>query len=101
MVQFIVTSYDTHHTLFPCLDGQPFAIVYSLNLNMSGTLHILEAVRDLKLSSRIIIAGSSTVYGASTEEWDGPVPEEAALKPVSPYGVSKAATEMRLGFDLS
>ena len=68
---------------------------------MSGTLHILEAVRELKLSSRIIIAGSSTVYGASTEEWDGPVPEEAALKPVSPYGVSKAATEMRLGFDLS
>ena len=65
---------------------------------MSGTLHILEAVRELKLSSRIIIAGSSTVYGASTEEWDGPVPEEAALKPVSPYGVSKAATEMRLGF---
>lgn len=61
-----------------------------------GTLHILEAVRELKLSSRIIIAGSSTVYGASTEEWDGPVPEEASMKPVSPYGVSKAATEMHL-----
>lgn len=66
----------------------------TLHTNLMSTLHILEAVRELKLSSRIIIAGSSTVYGASTEEWDGPVPEEAALKPVSPYGVSKAATEM-------
>eukprot|EP00438_Fugacium_kawagutii_P007906 Skav203688 [mRNA] locus=scaffold259:158032:176789:+ [translate_table: standard] len=60
----------------------------------NSTLHILEAVRELQLSSRLVIAGSSTVYGASTEEWDGPVPEEASMKPVSPYGVSKAATEM-------
>eukprot|EP00434_Breviolum_minutum_P001244 symbB.v1.2.001090.t1/scaffold33.1/size517934/42 len=66
----------------------------TLHTNLMSTLHILEAVRELKLSSRIIIAGSSTVYGASTEEWDGPVPEEASMKPVSPYGVSKAATEM-------
>lgn len=65
-------------------------------LPAEGTLHILEAVRELQLSSRLVIAGSSTVYGASTEEWDGPVPEEASMKPVSPYGVSKAATEMCL-----
>ena len=67
----------------------------TLSTNMMSTLHILEAARQLKMkSTRVVIAGSSTVYGASTEDWDGPVPEEAAMKPVSPYGVSKAATEL-------
>merc|ERR1711920_746082 len=40
------------------------------------------------------MGGSSTVYGSSTDLWDGPIPETAALQPVSPYGVSKAATEL-------
>lgn len=67
----------------------------TLSTNMMSTLHILEAARQLKMkSTRVVIAGSSTVYGASTEDWDGPVPEEAAMKPVSPYGVSKAASEL-------
>ena len=67
----------------------------TLSTNMMSTLHILEAARQLKMkSARIVIAGSSTVYGASTEDWDGPVPEQAAMKPVSPYGVSKAASEL-------
>mmetsp|Transcript_49334 Transcript_49334/g.139249 ORF Transcript_49334/g.139249 Transcript_49334/m.139249 type:complete len:374 (+) Transcript_49334:1-1122(+) len=69
---------------------------YTLNTNVMSTLNILEAVRQLKQKEevRILIAGSSTVYGSSTEEWDGPIPETAALQPVSPYGVSKAATEL-------
>eukprot|EP00933_Yihiella_yeosuensis_P067619 TRINITY_DN7255_c0_g3_i1.p1 TRINITY_DN7255_c0_g3~~TRINITY_DN7255_c0_g3_i1.p1 ORF type:complete len:387 (-),score=54.90 TRINITY_DN7255_c0_g3_i1:159-1319(-) len=68
----------------------------TLSTNMLSTLHLMEAVRQLQLQSktRLLIAGSSTVYGASTEEWDGPVPESASMKPVSPYGVSKAATEL-------
>ncbi|CAJ1380200.1 unnamed protein product [Effrenium voratum] len=66
----------------------------TLTTNLMSTLHLLEAVRQLGLSTRLVVAGSSTVYGASTEEWDGPVPEEAPMQPVSPYGVSKAATEM-------
>ncbi|CAK9049085.1 unnamed protein product [Durusdinium trenchii] len=75
----------------------------TLHTNLMSTLHLLEAMRELKLkttclkSTKIIIAGSSTVYGASTEAYDGPVPEEAPLQPVSPYGVSKAATEMPRG----
>ena len=69
----------------------------TLHTNLMSTLHLLEAIRQLRWPTKIVIAGSSTVYGASTEDFDGPVPEEAALRPVSPYGVSKAATEMRLG----
>lgn len=69
---------------------------YTLNTNMMSTLNLLEAVRQLGLvnKTKILVAGSSTVYGSSTEQWDGPIPEEAPLQPVSPYGVSKAATEL-------
>eukprot|EP00928_Gymnodinium_smaydae_P071295 TRINITY_DN54921_c0_g1_i1.p1 TRINITY_DN54921_c0_g1~~TRINITY_DN54921_c0_g1_i1.p1 ORF type:complete len:410 (+),score=66.12 TRINITY_DN54921_c0_g1_i1:127-1356(+) len=68
----------------------------TLDTNIMTTLNILEAVRraGLAKTTRVLIAGSSTVYGASTEQWDGPIPETAALQPVSPYGVSKAASEM-------
>merc|ERR1719321_1473127 len=65
-----------------------------MSTNTRSTLNILEAVRQMGLRTKILIAGSSTVYGASTEEWDGPIPETAPLKPVSPYGVSKATKEL-------
>eukprot|EP00929_Paragymnodinium_shiwhaense_P092996 TRINITY_DN53027_c0_g1_i1.p1 TRINITY_DN53027_c0_g1~~TRINITY_DN53027_c0_g1_i1.p1 ORF type:complete len:379 (-),score=42.86 TRINITY_DN53027_c0_g1_i1:46-1182(-) len=69
---------------------------YTMDTNLKTTLNLLEAIRraGLKSKCRIIIAGSSTVYGASTEEVNGPISEDAPMKPVSPYGVSKAATEL-------
>eukprot|EP00927_Polykrikos_kofoidii_P080347 TRINITY_DN77218_c0_g1_i1.p1 TRINITY_DN77218_c0_g1~~TRINITY_DN77218_c0_g1_i1.p1 ORF type:complete len:398 (+),score=45.55 TRINITY_DN77218_c0_g1_i1:27-1196(+) len=69
---------------------------YTLDTNLKTTLNLLEAVRQAELthSTRILIAGSSTVYGASTEEANGSISEDAPMKPVSPYGVSKAATEL-------
>lgn len=69
---------------------------YTLSTNVGTTLNLLEAVRQLGLQeqTRFLAAGSSTVYGATTEEWDGPIPEHAPMQPVSPYGVSKAATEL-------
>jgi nucleoside-diphosphate-sugar epimerase len=69
---------------------------YALSTNIGTTLNVLEAVRQLPglaKKTRILLAGSSTVYGSSTNNYDGPIPESAAMQPVSPYGVSKAATE--------
>jgi len=80
----------------------------TLNTNVMGTLNLLEAVKT-EMSGpvtahakgkkhtpkcRLLIAGSSTEYGQTADEWDGPLPENAPMKPVSPYGVSKVATEM-------
>lgn len=71
---------------------------YTLQINVLGTLNLLEAVRDvesLRKNTRILLAGSSTEYGRTGDLWDGaPIPETAPLLPVSPYGVSKASAEM-------
>lgn len=68
----------------------------TLNTNIMSTLHLLEAVRQLGLQNetRFLLAGSSTAYGATADEWGSPVPEHASMAPVSPYGVSKAASEL-------
>jgi GDP-mannose 4,6-dehydratase len=69
---------------------------YTLDTNTKTTLNLLEAVRQagLQNKTRLVLAGSSTVYGQSTEEIEGPISESAPMKPVSPYGVSKATTEL-------
>ncbi|KAF4689868.1 hypothetical protein FOZ60_001061 [Perkinsus olseni] len=69
--------------------------------NVEGTSNVMQALRGT--GARVLVASSSTVYG-STMDMDGtsdspdyigrPIPESAPMGPVSPYGVSKAATEM-------
>jgi GDP-4-dehydro-6-deoxy-D-mannose reductase len=61
----------------------------TLETNVRGTHHLLEADRRLALGARILIPGSATVYQASTE----PLHEDSPLGPDSPYGVSKLAQE--------
>jgi len=57
--------------------------------NVTGTLHILDAARKLGVR-RVVYASSSSVYGDNPEL---PKREDVAPSPISPYAVSKAATE--------
>ena len=58
-------------------------------VNIDGTLNVLIAARDAKLK-RVVVASSSSVYGETPTL---PKHEELALDPLSPYAVSKLATE--------
>ena len=67
--------------------GRDFA-VYSDN-NVLGTQRLLEAAVEAGVP-RLVYASSSSVYGDSPEL---PLREDAACRPVSPYGVTKLAAE--------
>jgi len=63
------------------------------DVNVTGTLNLLQAVKELQLNCRVLFTGSSEAYGMVTEK-ESPVKETTLLKPVSLYGVSKASAEM-------
>ena len=57
-------------------------------INATGTLNVLEACRIR--AGHLVVASSSSVYGAAAEL---PKHEELAARPLSPYAASKLATE--------
>jgi len=69
------------------------APIETMNTNVMGTLNLFEAIRQLNLDPVIQIAGSSEEYGM-VEESELPVKETNQLRPLSPYGVSKAAMDL-------
>lgn len=64
--------------------------VRALRVNVLGTHHLLEAVRDAQLDCPILVTGSALVYRPSND----PLKEDDAIGPSDPYGVSKLAQEM-------
>jgi UDP-glucose 4-epimerase len=58
-------------------------------VNVKGTLNVLEAARDRDIR-QVVYASSSSVYGKPEYL---PYDEKHAAKPISPYGVSKYAAE--------
>ncbi len=72
------------------------APVSTLQANVMGTLYLLEAARRYVPDARVHLAGSAAAYGLIAPD-DVPIVEDRPLRPVSPYGVSKAAQEM-LGY---
>jgi UDP-glucose 4-epimerase len=60
----------------------------SHHANATGTVHVLEVAR--RLGAYVVVASSSSVYGANPVL---PKHEELATRPLSPYAASKLATE--------
>jgi UDP-N-acetylglucosamine/UDP-N-acetyl-alpha-D-glucosaminouronate 4-epimerase len=63
------------------------------DINVTGTLHVLEAARRQRVR-RVVYASSSSVYGENPEL---PKREDQTPSPLSPYGVSKLAGEQYAG----
>jgi GDP-4-dehydro-6-deoxy-D-mannose reductase len=62
--------------------------------NVLAQVHLLEAMRDLRLTDiPIQIAGSSEEYGLVHPE-ETPITEENPLRPLSPYAVSKVTQDL-------
>lgn len=59
-----------------------------LLVNVCGTVNVLEAVAEEAPAARVIVVGSAAEYGETTRE---PVDEDHPLRPVTDYGVAKAA----------
>lgn len=60
------------------------------DVNVGGTVALLEACRDVGSVKRVVLASSATVYGDHSRQ---PVDEAMETRPAVPYAVSKVAAE--------
>jgi UDP-glucose 4-epimerase len=65
----------------------------TFHINIDGTKNVLEACKKNNIK-KIVVASSSAVYGEC--ELDFKLSEETKLKPISPYGKSKAKMEQEI-----
>jgi GDP-4-dehydro-6-deoxy-D-mannose reductase len=88
-------------------DAQPRAVVHLAALswvveswreparvwevNVVGTINVLEAVRHESPKARVLAVSTGDVYGRAERV---PTPEDEPVAPVSPYAASKAAAEL-------
>ena len=63
------------------------------DVNVGGTVSLLEACRDVGSVARVVLASSATVYGDHSRQ---PVDETMETRPAVPYAVSKVAAEQYL-----
>jgi UDP-glucuronate 4-epimerase len=89
---FAATTFDAIVHLAACTGVRPsleHAVEYE-QTNVTGTLHLLELVREFGVK-KFVFGSSSSVYGANP---NAPFREEFLPLPISPYAASKAAGEM-------
>jgi len=68
----------------------------TLTTNIISQVNLLEAIRGLKIAPRFLAIGSSEEYGLVQPD-ELPIKESNALRPLSPYAVSKVAQDL-MGF---
>ncbi|MBE3583539.1 MAG: NAD-dependent epimerase/dehydratase family protein [Limnochordaceae bacterium] len=69
------------------------APVRDAQINIEGSIRLLEACRQLGKVRRVVYASSAAVYG---EPHVLPLPEEHPIHPLTPYGLSKYTVEQYL-----
>jgi GDP-4-dehydro-6-deoxy-D-mannose reductase len=60
-------------------------------VNAEGTLNVLRACTEARVS-RVLVVGSADEYGKVGPD-EGPLTEDAPLRPITPYGASKVAAD--------
>ncbi len=69
----------------------PYRALYEVNV--FGTIHLLEALRHETPSAAVLIAGSSAQYGP-TQPDELPIGEAQEFRPITQYAVTKAAQDL-------
>jgi len=82
-------DYILHQGALPSVPRSINDPITTNDVNILGTLNILEAAREFKVK-RIVYASSSSIYGDSTEL---PKKEDMFIRPLSPYALSKYTAE--------
>src|SRR5204863_254521 len=87
-----------HQAALPSVPRSVKDPITTNEVNVAGTLNVLNAARDAKVG-RMVFASSSSVYGTNPAL---PKREDMMTLPMSPYAVSKLAGEYycRTFFDL-
>lgn len=65
----------------------------TLQTNIIGTAHVLEAARILELKCPIHVCASSEIFGRVSSD-KLPIDEECSFHPASPYAISKVGTDL-------
>jgi UDP-glucose 4-epimerase len=88
----VITGADAvlHLAAVPSVPRSVADPVASHAANATGTLLVLDAARRAEVPPHVTVASSSSVYGANPEL---PKHEDLRCAPMSPYAVSKLATE--------
>lgn len=95
----IIKFKPTHIIHLAAISHIPTSISYpqkTWNINVFGTLNLLEAVKHHCPQCTVIYVSSGEVYGTSFRELHG-VNEAALLQPRNPYAASKAAADIMVG----
>jgi len=68
---------------------------YDAQVNLLGLLNLLEGARETGTGRFVLVSSGGVVYGEPEER---PTPETAPKLPLSPYGVTKLASEFYLNY---
>lgn len=64
----------------------------TMDVNINGTINLLDAIRENNINAKVLIIGSSDEYGI-IKPGQCPIKEENLLNPASPYAISKMTQE--------